>query len=601
MADVDSNPSVTIVGAGVAGLTAAHRLLERGYDVTLLEANAFIGGKLAAHQDTDSSLGPDTEDRGHEGAAKRPSVCPACQDKGGCLRTSDWHEHCYHMYLNWYHNFWDLMFEINALNSFVQMPEAFNINPVRPGTPRNSAIPVVNVGSPWTTLRNLFCGLDSPADMYLWNQTMADLTGAPARRDSWLEKTSITAFMRSQPYVTDKALAGTFRTTAQAFASPSYLSSARSFKALLTYGLRLPEPMMWLLAENAQDGIFTPWLTRLSALADHFEAHGDKFFHPGEAFTAAARAARSAYKNGGKLKIRMLTPLRGLKADMETGRITHIVTARCWTSPTVYRGSFPIVPKTEQEEEIEGDLVLAVPPSQLSQLITPQIAQCAPNLPGVRYLRCEPMISIDLFFRKKLPKLPKGITLLLNSPYEMSFLDSSQAWKSLAGGNTVLNVVASNADTLVPLSYADDDILEILLNELRRYIEFDRSDVFDCRTHLQTNVGEELFVNQVGSWQWRPQATSGISNLYLAGDYCQTFVDVVTVEGAVVSGLMAAEALRRHRRRGNPIRILEPDQYPVMALSALATAQRPMAWVARGISSADEFIKNTYSQCFPNG
>jgi protoporphyrinogen oxidase len=36
--------SVTIVGAGVAGLTIAHQLAESGYEVTVMEANATVGG-----------------------------------------------------------------------------------------------------------------------------------------------------------------------------------------------------------------------------------------------------------------------------------------------------------------------------------------------------------------------------------------------------------------------------------------------------------------------------------------------------------------------------------------------------------------------------
>ena len=40
--------SVAIVGAGVAGLTAAHELIERGFSVTVYERRSFFGGKAAS-------------------------------------------------------------------------------------------------------------------------------------------------------------------------------------------------------------------------------------------------------------------------------------------------------------------------------------------------------------------------------------------------------------------------------------------------------------------------------------------------------------------------------------------------------------------------
>jgi hypothetical protein len=435
---------------------------------------------------------------------------------------------------------------------------------------------------------------------------MADLVGEPARRGDWLEKTSITGFLKTKPYTTDAALAGTYRTTAQAFASPSYLSSARSFKALMSYGLRAPEPSMWMLSGSSQDAIFTPWLRHLALLAGRtFEVKCPEGIEPGEAFQAAVKARPTGYRGpGGNLTIRLLTSLEGLGINTDTGRITDLVLAELAESPTVHRataGERPIKKRPTETLHVtdDDDVILALPLGQLGNLVTPDVAMWAPQLAQVRYLRTEPMISMDLFFKKKLSGLPNGITMLLDSPYEMSFFDNSQTWTDISSDRTVLNVIASNADTLV--AYDDKDIIDALLDELSHYIEYKRDDLFDCRTHLQTNVGEELFVNQVGSWQWRPQATCGIPNLYIAGDYCKTLIDVVTIEAAAVSGLMAAEALRRRRRVGQPIRLLQPDLFPVKAMTAFASAQRPLAYAARAVSSADDAIKSGYSQWFPNG
>src|SRR6185436_9220340 len=78
-------PEVIIVGSGLAGMSAATRLMEQGFDITLYEQNNFLGGKLGAHSDS---------------------------------HTPDPHEHCYHMYLNWYNNLWQFMSEIGAVDKF---------------------------------------------------------------------------------------------------------------------------------------------------------------------------------------------------------------------------------------------------------------------------------------------------------------------------------------------------------------------------------------------------------------------------------------------------------------------------------------------------
>jgi hypothetical protein len=54
---------------------------------------------------------------------------------------------------------------------------------------------------------------------------------------------------------------------------------------------------------------------------------------------------------------------------------------------------------------------------------------------------------------------------------------------------------------------------------------------------------EPLLVNTVNSWKDRPTARTGLSNLFLAGDYVQTDVDLATMEGANESGRAAANAI----------------------------------------------------------
>src|SRR5262249_38420947 len=66
-------PAVTVIGAGLAGMTAALRLLEVGFDVTVFEAEDHEGGKFDA------------------------------------IRSNGFnHEHAYHFLSDWCVNFWDV-------------------------------------------------------------------------------------------------------------------------------------------------------------------------------------------------------------------------------------------------------------------------------------------------------------------------------------------------------------------------------------------------------------------------------------------------------------------------------------------------------------
>lgn len=531
-------PEVIVVGAGVAGLAATHRLMQRGFDVMLLDANDFLGGKLGA-----------------------------CRDGG----RPDWHEHAFHQYTNWYHNFWSLMDEIGIRNRFKPMPILSHLKPGEFG----KVYELVNVGSPFTAGRNLFSGVYDPASTFVYQYSIIDLLSAPMLRGDMLEKSSVYSFMASRPYMTETALAAHSRNLAEAFACPTTLSSARSYRSWMAYGFRLPEPSIWLLDGNTAETLFAPWLAYLQA-------------HQGQ--TAGGR-------RWGRLDLRMLTRLRELQVSPETGRIEGIGLGVMPRRRSFLRGD-RVKPSHCYDVPVNGDLVLAIPPGALGQLVSPDIMRRAPELANVHRLQSKPMISLELYFHRKLPDVPTSVTALLDSQFDLSFLDNGRTWREWEGG-TFLDVIASDADVLI--NFRDDQIVRMMIEELRRFIRFDDVDLDGSRTYLKTNVGEELFLNEVGSWDYRPSTMSSIPNLFIAGDYCKTPVDVVTIEGAVASGLLAAEMVRRRHGVGDPVPVVWPDAYPAPLVEAWAAAGLAPAFVAHAASIAYGAAKRGYQALFPNG
>src|SRR5262249_50613637 len=86
---------------------------------------------------------------------------------------------------------------------------------------------------------------------------------------------------------------------------------------------------------------------------------------------------------------------------------------------------------------------------------------------------------------------------------------------------------------------------------------------------MQPHLDAPLFMNDVGIWHFRPQAIPvdkdngdrvEINNLFLAGDYCRSHVDLVSMEGAFVTGFNAAEELAKKVLHLEPRVLVDPGR-----------------------------------------
>jgi uncharacterized protein with NAD-binding domain and iron-sulfur cluster len=82
----------------------------------------------------------------------------------------------------------------------------------------------------------------------------------------------------------------------------------------------------------------------------------------------------------------------------------------------------------------------------------------------------------------------------------------------------------------------------VLTDDMIHSWHLDPAIAWSRRLRRNTN-DEPLLVNTVGTWDKRPQAKTDIPNLFLAGDYVQTNIDLATMEGANESGREATNAL----------------------------------------------------------
>jgi hypothetical protein len=143
----------------------------------------------------------------------------------------------------------------------------------------------------------------------------------------------------------------------------------------------------------------------------------------------------------------------------------------------------------------------------------------------------------------------------MGSRYGLSIVDNYQTWNGERGRRkeTWLNVVSADFEELAGLD--PEDARDEIMGELWHYLGDRSQDIDWDRSSFRDNAETPLFINSVGSWQSRPETRpdrseyrrdwvhSKVENLFVAGDYCRSKIDLVCLEGAVVTGISAARAV----------------------------------------------------------
>jgi len=260
---------------------------------------------------------------------------------------------------------------------------------------------------------------------------------------------------------------------------------------------------------------------------------------------------------------------------------------------------------------VEADwFVSAMPAEQARKYWSRGILRLDPSLKQMDELFTDWMAGIQ-FYLKRNVDITRGHITFLDSPWALTALTQSQFWsdRSFAGdygdGSSVdcLSVDISNWDApgvrfgkpakeCTPAQVAAE-VLAQIRDHRTAGAQLD-GDVIGSwfldpgiRWHPERGRNSNatpLLVNTVGTWEKRPQAVTGIPNLFLAGDYVQTDVDLATMEGANASGRAAAngilDASGSAKERATLYQLYDPPEFAALkAADAELYAQgRPNAF-----------------------
>lgn len=523
-------PQVTIVGGGLAGMTAALRLAQRGYGVKLYEQKEMLGGNVASRP----------VPHGME-----LDVYP-------------------HMFLSWYHNFWRLMEDagVDQEKDFTPITSVKQLR--RNEYPKFTSL--TDGYSPRYMFQNLFSGVGPPADMFVFWYSTVDLLAERLNPTMLLDNVSVTGFLHARPYMTERAAKACDSFITMVWAIPSYQASAEDYRTYLAHSVSSYKPPCLLARGSALERVIGPLTVALENV--------DVKIHRNTEIVGVSCA------DGRVKSIR----LRRTKFDRPT--YSWIPQADEWTEepdelvlavPPLTLSS--LVRTGERGERI----VEAVPKlAELARLRSQKIPIV--HVFFNRKLDAIPPEPIGLYDSRLALAFTDisetwtgandfaGKTVLSVSASDPYGLPDTGYYEE--DGFAILRELREYVNFELGTKWGES------------------GDIDWTRTRYESNSDSQLFINETGIDVWRPSAAAdGISNLTFAGNFCANRIGMMTVESAVASGLEAAHVIVKRRGLGGPVEILEPKASFDALCVWLRYVYGPSAMAAKAWSAGCDWLR----------
>jgi uncharacterized protein with NAD-binding domain and iron-sulfur cluster len=491
---------VVVLGGGVAGLSAAHELIERGFDVEVYEALPIPGGKARSIPVPGSgTLGPNGMRRDLPG------------------------EHGFRFFPRFYSHVTDTMKRIPYGRDRTVFDNLVDTTRVQLASFDRPPIEVIS-RSPRTLsdLRVLLgdMGLLYRGDLQLSHDEIAFfasriwqiVTSCQERRLNEYEKLGWWEFIgaadRSPAY--QKLLGhGITRSLVAAKADLASTKTIGDIFVQLLFDIVEPGPSSDRVLNGPTNEVWiSPWL-------EHLVAQGVRY-HLGARVTAIGCAQ---------------------------GRIQDVT-----------------VRSDQTLRKVTGDYYIsALPIEDLVPLLTPSLLAADRSLVNLRQLEQATswMNGIQLFLTEDV-RLAHGHTIYVDSPWALTSISQKQFWNevdlSQYGNGRIKGIISVDISDWEQKGLNGKTAKECDPQELTREVweQLKRSlnhgdtvvlkDEYLYEWFLDPDVQlhegasdtneEPLLVNLVNTWALRPEAVTRIPNLFLASDYVRTYTDLATMEAA---------------------------------------------------------------------
>lgn len=458
--------NVAIVGGGLAGLTAALELVQRGFHVTVYEGRDDLGGKAASITSNDV----------FDGQLKPVTTGIATEVRS---------DHGYHVFPLWYLN-------MRRLWQRIGLP----------------ASDVFESGEYYALQRGNAYDFRSPKEK--GDRERFSLLDLVTRTDDEVDALSFRGFLSSRIY-NDLDSVSLNELFLNALSIPEYDISSRVVRNLFRQWMPVIEEKNWAALKGSLGEVLIDRL--VAAIYEAEKAAGGSFTLKQGLWLKEIQLSK-------KGKPRLLLYRKRKDGDKQ--------------------GAFEKKPS----EVVKGQpVVMAIPLDVLRGLVSDELFHAEPALRNLHYLRAHQFGALDVYFKRKLPNIPKDHFDLAGSIYNLSSIDISELWpdfKKRGYPGSVLQFVAGSCRSLSGLSA--QAFTRALLDEIAQFIP-DATAEGIAYLVPHANSSQPLFVNDVNTWDYRPSTEGRL--FYFAGDYVQNETDITSMEGAVRSGLDAAEAVRR--------------------------------------------------------